>query len=89
MMGEEFWQPIQSVPIGKVVLLYCPQEGIFTGGKRVNCDDDEPPWVACPYHPKKHFWSYANWIKREWLDDKEGFCPTHWMPLPRAPGGFE
>lgn len=86
------WQPIDSCPYYKNVLLWFP-EGTFpgwtdfawvgrrSGGDSRNLGYDEKFSVVTP------FADTASGYNKQVLVDMENKWPTHWMPMPAAPTG--
>ena len=68
------WQPIETAPKDRAVLLYCPDIGVVRG-----------MWNSCEHAKNpKPYWS----IDREHLFGTRLVRlnqPTHWMPLPDPP----
>ena len=71
------WQPIETAPKDRIVLLYRPTAhdwGKVTPGK----------WDAQPHHKKPApYWDM--WIKIGGKYESRLWEPTHWMPLPEPP----
>ena len=72
---SEPWQPIDTAPLDRFVLLACPSgykttPRVFTTGI-MHSDYKQGRWV-----------DHANDDLTDW-----GMEPTHWMPLPPAPSG--
>lgn len=68
------WQPIETAPKDKDVLLYLPRRGAIRG----QWNSDKYARVPRPY------WSHD----REWIfgvRETRDCQPTHWMPLPAPP----
>lgn len=73
------WQPADTAPKGEAVLVFCPDARephicVATLNDFVNPDD--PMDIV------------TDWSD-EWLEDALDVEPTHWMPLPPAPGEGE
>jgi len=68
------WQPIETAPKDRDVLLYCPKCGVVRGR-----------WKAQTYHSKpKPYWT--NDRERLYgVIETRNDQPTHWAPLPDAP----
>jgi hypothetical protein len=68
------WQPIETAPKDKYILLYCSRFGIIRG----KWSDEQYAKTPRPYwrHDKTDLYGI-----RDTRDDQ----PTHWMPLPNPP----
>ncbi len=76
-LREFAWQPIETAPRDRVILLYRPGED---GARRVapgSWDSRE-----CSKHPKP-FWRC--WFGRPNVDWDRYYQPTHWQPMPEPP----
>ena len=76
------WKTIDSIPNGKLVLLWMPEMEMFAAGPwrgRVSwCARDlQPVYVSL-----QTFTTLRG--KQLWVD-MDGPMPTHWMPLPPPP----
>ena len=72
------WQPIETAPKDKDILLFCPRLGVVRG-----C------WNDCKYHKNsKPYWTNdrADIFGVRYTKSDQ---PTHWMPLPDAPEGLK
>lgn len=79
-MSEMKWQPIETAPRGRNVLLWAPCDGITdwqmeTGW--IRRDDGDP------FQPDKYGMTGVYWRGR-WLKPHDTM-PTHWHPLPAPP----
>lgn len=71
------WQPIETAPKDKMILLYRPTA--FDWGKVA-----PGKWDAQKNHAKpKPFW--AIWLRIGGTHESRHWEPTHWMPLPEPP----
>lgn len=71
------WQPIETAPKDKRILLYrptAPEWWMVMGGRY---DSDEYAKNPKPY------WSTDNWSLGK--TEQRQNAPTHWMPLPEPP----
>lgn len=68
------WQPIETAPKDKEILLFCPFRGVVRGSWR----RDEYAKKPRPYwtHDRERLWGI-----RGTREDQ----PTHWQPLPKPP----
>jgi hypothetical protein len=84
------WQPIETCPPWKVVLLYCPErspwaatawKGMKVGGDSRNHGYDVGFKLATPYGV-----SGSGHMKQVWCPiESHNDWPTHWMDLPEPP----
>jgi len=81
------WQPIETVPLHKDVLLYREDAGVFYGQKTYCAD-----WVSEEEQAKERYDEDTLFQVDCWAFEHYGACrldgdltPTHWMPLPQPP----
>lgn len=68
------WQPIETAPKNKDILLFCPRHGVVRG-----------KWNVCKYHRNpKPYWTNDREALFGIISIRND-QPTHWMPLPDAP----
>ena len=68
------WQPIETAPKDKDVLLYCPMRGAVRGR-----------WNDCKYATNpKPYWTHDR-ERLHGVINTRNDQPTHWMPLPERP----
>ena len=68
------WQPIETAPKDKDVLLYCPMRGVVRG-----C------WNDCKHATNpRPYWTHDRELLYGVLNTRND-QPTHWMPLPERP----
>lgn len=72
MLNE--WQPIETAPLDKEILIHCPARGVVRGRWNDNryATNPRPYWT----HDREHVFG----VRETRLDQ-----PTHWMPLPAPP----
>ena len=71
------WQPIETAPKDKRILLYrptAPEWWMVMGGRY-----DSDKYAKNP----KPYWSTDNWSLGK-MEQRQN-APTHWMPLPEPP----
>ena len=80
------WQPIETAPMGKDILVYCPNDFRAPEITIFAAHSVQTKWFGCE-------WSISGVMDRdsdEWNKWKRNLdTPTHWMPLPPLPEGVK
>lgn len=72
------WQPIETAPRDRMILLYRPKAALWGRVTPGKYDSDT--------HAKRPRPFWAIWFRIGGVTEARQWPPTHWMPLPDAPG---